>query len=241
MNAASIAHALPKGRKSGVGFVACCPAHEDSNPSLSLRDSDGQILAHCHAGCEQDAVVDALKALGLWPEREQHQARRIVRTYPYTDEHGELLYEVVRYEPKDFRPRYPDGCGGWIYRKHPRQVLYHLCEVLENPIIFVCEGERDCETLRQHGFVATTNAGGARAPWLPQYTAALAGREVLIVPDNDPPGWRRASVIARALLGAAARIRVVDLPKQVKDITEWFEAGHSECELIAMLEGVYAL
>jgi putative DNA primase/helicase len=101
--------------------------------------------------------------------------------------------------------------------------------------VFVTEGERDVETLRAHGFVATTNAGGAKAPWLATYTEALRGREVIIVPDNDSPGWQRAALIARALLGTAARVRVLDLPREHKDITDWFHAGHSDCELIAML------
>jgi 5S rRNA maturation endonuclease (ribonuclease M5) len=240
MTAAEIAQALPKGRKSGNSWLACCPAHEDHNPSLALRDDDGRVLAFCHAGCPQDAVVSALKAQGLWPEQ-AHTERRIVATYDYTDEAGELLYQVVRFEPKEFMPRYPDRAGGWIWRKHPRQVLYHLPEVLQSPIIFCVEGEKDVETLRAHGFVATTAAGGCKAPWLPTFTEALRGREIIIPPDNDAPGWKRATVIARALLGTAAKIRILDLPRQHKDITEWFNAGHSDCELIALLEVVHAV
>jgi 5S rRNA maturation endonuclease (ribonuclease M5) len=200
------------------------------------------VLVHCHAGCSQEDVIDKLKARGLWESRASMEPqRRIVAEYNYTDEHGELLYQILRFQPKDFRPRYPDGRGGWIWKKHPRQVLYHLREVLEAPILFCVEGERDVETLREQGFVATTAAGGAKAPWLPEFTAALAGREVNIIPDNDGPGWERVKVIARALLGHAARIRVLDLPRETKDISDWFAAGHSECELIAMLEGVYAV
>lgn len=41
-----------------------------------------------------------------------------------------------------------------------------------------------------------------------------------------------------ALLGSAVRVRVLELPRETKDITDWFNAGHSECELIAMLEGL---
>jgi hypothetical protein len=70
--AREIAGALHRGRKCGAGWIACCPAHEDHNPSLSLRDaSDGTVLLHCHTGCSQAAVIDALKAKGLWPERER--------------------------------------------------------------------------------------------------------------------------------------------------------------------------
>lgn len=190
----------------------------------------------CHAGCPQIAVIGALKARGLWPEHERRQGGLIVATYDYTDEHGNLLYQVVRYQPKDFKQRRPDGCGGWIWRKGARQVLYRLPEVLEAPIVFVVEGERDVETLRSQGFVATTNAGGAKAPWLQDFTESLGGREVILIPYNDAPGRARVLTIARALLGKAARLVVLEL-EGGKDITDWFARGHSETELIALVEG----
>lgn len=225
--------------------MAKCPAHDDRNPSLALTERDGKILAKCHAHCLQRDVFAALRHAGLRaPEREQFTSgsKRIVATYDYTDERGQLLFQIVRYEPKDFRPRCPDGRNGWIMKKHPRPVLYRLPEVLEAAIVFLVEGEKDVETLRSRGFVATTNAFGASQPWLPQYTAALAGREVIIVPDNDASGWQYAKRAARNLLGHAAAVVILDdIHKAgVKDISDWFGAGHSECELIALLEGVRA-
>ena len=167
MTADSIAHAL-EARRSGSCWKAKCPVHDDKNPSLSIREVDGKVLLHCHAGCAQSDAIDALKVRGIWqPEHTEYP--QIVATYDYTDERGNLLYQSVRYQPKDFRQRRPDGCGGWIWKKGARQVLYHLPEVLEAPIVFVVEGERDVETLREYGFVATTNVGGASVPWLPEY------------------------------------------------------------------------
>src|SRR5260370_22860742 len=106
MTAAEIAKNL-QGKKSGAGWVARRPAHEDHNPSLSLRDKDGRVLVHCHAGCDQRAVLKSLEARGLWPERDlepeewrQRPHRTISATYDYTDKHGCLLYQVVRYQPK---------------------------------------------------------------------------------------------------------------------------------------------
>ena len=235
MTADSIAQAL-EARRSGSSWMAKCPAHDDHNPSLSIREVDGKVLLHCHAGCAQHDVIDALKARGVWqPERTENP--RIVAEYDYTDEQGNLLYQVVRYQPKDFKQRRPDGCGGWTWRKGARQVLYHLPEVLEAPIVFVVEGERDVETLREYGFVATTNAGGAKAHWAPQFTEALKGREVILIPDNDAPGRKRVLNIARALLGKVARLVVLELEGGAKDATEWFGQGHSELELIALLDG----
>ena len=131
-------------QRSGSSWMARCPAHDDNNPSLAIREVDGKVLLHCHAGCTQRSVIDALTDRGVWrPERTENP--RIVCAYDYTDECGRLLYQVVRYEPKDFRQRRPDGCGGWVWRKGERQVLYRLPEVIEAPIVFVVEGERDVE------------------------------------------------------------------------------------------------
>ena len=236
MDAASTAHALRGGHKVGSSWVACCPAHKDRNPSLALRDSsDGRVLMHCHAGCSQAAVIAAMKHLGLWPEQEKrNERRRVVAEYPYPDEQGSLLYQILRTNPKGFFQRYPDGRGGWINRKHSRQVLYRLPEVIRAPIVLLCEGEKDVDKLREYGFVATTNAGGAKAPWLPQYTDALRGREVILIPDNDPPGRQRVLTIARALVGHAKRIIVLELPES-KDTSEWFVRGHSEVELVELI------
>ena len=108
--------------------------------------------------------------------------------------------------------------------------------MLEAPIVFVCEGEKDVETLREHGFVATTNSGGADAPWLSSYTKALWGREVILLPDRDQAGRERVERIARKLVGNVARLVILEL-EGAKDVSEWFQQGHSECELIAQLEG----
>jgi len=61
----NIARAL-KGRRSGRNWTALCPAHDDRTPSLSIAQADHKVLVHCHAGCSQQAVIDALRCRGLW-------------------------------------------------------------------------------------------------------------------------------------------------------------------------------
>jgi 5S rRNA maturation endonuclease (ribonuclease M5) len=238
MTAESLAQAL-NARRVGSGWMARCPSHDDHKPSLSIHEIDGTVLVKCHAACSQSDVIAALRARGLWEPsfKRTTKDRRIVEIYDYTDEYGGLLYQVVRYDPKDFHQRRPDGCGGWRWRKGERQVLYRLREVLVAPIVFVVEGERDVETLRSHGFVATTNAGGANAPWLTEYSETLRGRECIIIPDADTPGRQRALRIARSLIGRAANIIILELDR-AKDVTDWFQHGHSELELIALVESV---
>jgi putative DNA primase/helicase len=91
MDAETIACALG-GRKAGSGWTACCPAHEDRIPSLSIRDSnDGRVLVRCHARCEQEQVIAALRSRGLWTERgvrsySRHPASPIVDRRPGQDD-----------------------------------------------------------------------------------------------------------------------------------------------------------
>jgi hypothetical protein len=67
---------LEKVERSASGWKACCPAHGDSNPSLSVSESGGKILVHCHAGCEPQAVVDAmgLKMADLFTDDAGHNS-----------------------------------------------------------------------------------------------------------------------------------------------------------------------
>ena len=63
---------LEKFKSVGVDrYVACCPAHEDRNPSLSITESETKLLVHCFAGCTQAEVIEALSALGLWHKPSQ--------------------------------------------------------------------------------------------------------------------------------------------------------------------------
>ncbi len=65
MRAETIAKALG-GNRRGHGWAARCPAHDDRDPSLSIRNAGSKVLVHCHAGCDQRDVIAALKSRGLW-------------------------------------------------------------------------------------------------------------------------------------------------------------------------------
>lgn len=81
MNAETIAKVLG-GRKAGNSWIARCPAHDDREPSLSIhRSDDGKVLVRCHAGCDQQQVIAALRSRGLWSE---HGPRRSRHSATYT-------------------------------------------------------------------------------------------------------------------------------------------------------------
>ena len=76
MTAEAIARALG-GRKIGSVWMACCPAHQDHDPSLAITDAqDGRVLIRCHAGCDQRDVIEALRARGLWEAARRHSSGR---------------------------------------------------------------------------------------------------------------------------------------------------------------------
>jgi hypothetical protein len=214
-------------KKSGTGYIARCPAHDDHNPSLSITENAaGGVLLHCHAGCTTDAIVHAvgIELRDLMPPRPDTE-RRIVETYDYHDATGALVYQVVRFEPKDFRQRRPDGTGGWVWNlRGIDRVLYHLPDVIAaidaGDPVWIAEGEKDADTLRAEGVVATTNPQGA-GKWSPAYTSQLAGADVVIVADTDPPGRAHARTIADALNTAAGTTTAVIVePAHGKDITD---------------------
>ena len=130
---------------------------------------------------------------------------KIVATYPYVDENGALLFEVVRYEPKGFSQRRPDGNGGWLWNLDGvRRVPYNLPEVIKARTILICEGEKDCLTARASGLVATTNAGGA-GKWRTEYADWLRG--ILLVYHL---GKGERADAPDAILGSTAFFAAVD-------------------------------
>jgi 5S rRNA maturation endonuclease (ribonuclease M5) len=258
MNAAEFISRLgPEARpsKTSTGWTARCPAHDDRRASLSVTEAGDKLLIHCHAGCRIEDICAAVglsvKDLFLDAHRDGNAGGkpRIIATYDYHDESGNLLFQVVRFEPKDFRQRAPDGKGGWTWRTAGvRKVLYRLPEVIAavkagTPVL-IPEGEKDANALAGLGFCATCNAGGASRPgdrkWLPEFADVLRGANVFILPDKDEPGRRHAQNVAQSLFGQAARIAIVELPdrdgKPVKDASDWLSAGGDAAELSALLD-----
>jgi hypothetical protein len=242
MQIGDILNKLQKVKPLGRGeYAACCPAHEDKDPSLNLKQEGDRVLVKCQAGC---ATADIMSALGLgmtdlFLPSDKPSATvpaKIVATYNYEDEGGELLYQVVRLEPKSFRQRHNNGGGDWTWNMDGvRRVLYHLPDLLaEVRPVYLVEGEKDADALWTWGEVATTSPGGANN-WRPEYANSLAGKHVIVVPDKDGPGFQYAKEVIRSLEGKAQSIRVIILPgEKVKDVSDWLDQGGD----IQTLEGM---
>ena len=244
--AARIGHGTEK--HTPEGWRVLCPAHADKNPSLDIRDGrEGRTVMICRAGCEQEAV---LIAAGLdWtdlfaddpkgPDDEWTPAGRAIARYPYVDEGGKLLFEVVRAEGKRFLQRRPDPLSksGWTWKLGDvRRPLYRLPEVIDavsaGRTIFCVEGEKDADAIRKAGAVATCNPHGA-GKWRPEHTEALRDADVVVVADRDEPGYKHARGVYKALLGVASRVRLTE-PREGKDASDHLLAGYGLEALVVM-------
>jgi Protein of unknown function (DUF3987) len=179
--------------------------------------------------CDYKAAFDWLRSHGYESFLgEPPTPKKVLKEYDYTDENGARLYQTVRYEPKDFRQRRPDGNGGWIWKGPERAVPYKLPELIAsgNAPVLIAGGEKDVDNLRALRFTATCNHGG-EGKWWPELNPYFRDRRVFLLCDNDEPGEKHQQVAGAALKDVAAEIRVVRFPE--------LEAKGDVSDLIARL------
>jgi putative DNA primase/helicase len=105
--------------------------------------------------------------------------------------------------------------------------------VLAAKSVLVCEGEKDCETARGMGLVATCNSGGA-GKWRDEYAECLRGKHVAIIEDADRPGREHAQQAAASLYGKTEALKVLEMPG-AKDLSEWTERGGTRDALLELI------
>lgn len=208
-------------------IMCLCPAHADKKPSLHVQVTNDRILVSCLAGCSTESVM---QALGLSMKdlffNSNVVSKEIEAVYDYRDGNNILRYQVVRFRPKSFRHRRPNGAGDWIWNKEGVEpLLYQTPELLEaisnDNSVFIVEGEKDCQTLGKYGLVATTCSGGAKG-WRPQFSEIFYDAKVVIIPDNDDAGLEYAEGIARLIYGWAKSLKLIklDVPRG-GDVTDY--------------------
>ena len=222
--------------------------------SLSVsQGDDGRVLVHCHAGCSHDDICTALgMGVGdLFGEARKSAApakRRARRTF----ETPEAAYDAIAREVrgafvtnwsypgdvfrvarfllpdggKTYRPIHREGEGWVIGDPAGLLPLYRGDEIPGSGPVVVLEGEKCVDAAASVGLVGVTSAHGAEAAakgdWRP-----LAGRDVIILPDNDAAGAGYAEEVASILSGLTppARVKIVTLPDLPEggDIIEWLD------------------
>lgn len=229
-----------------------CFKHDDKNPSLSVFKSNGEYRHHCHAcGASGDCldligslenIADAGRKISRLKEIAGIvvESKKIACTYDYTDVEGRLVFQTVKFLPKDFKQRRPDGKGGWIYNLQGVQLIpYNLSQFIKSKYCFIVEGEKDCETLKAIGITASCNPMGA-GKWKPEYNEHFRGKRVYILPDNDKAGRDHAVMVARSLKPVAESIKVIELPglPEKGDVSDWLGQGNTKERLIELCKSI---
>ncbi len=209
----------------GTGNISAhCSAHDDNKSSLSVSEGvDGNVLIHCHAGCDFLSIIHALGLTydDVLRSKEQEQPAE----YVYQGFDGRPVMKVQRLVPKSFR-QYRLEENVWVPGLLPStpRLLYHLPEVTGAGEVWVVEGEKDADALRARGVVATCNSGGAGS-WRDSHSGPLRGKDVKIIADLDEPGRKHAETVRRRVLEAGAKSAVVIYPGAGKDASDHLEAG----------------
>lgn len=248
-------------RSSGDWWQCSCPckgnhSNDDRTPSLGLKDgADGGLVVKCQKGCQNKDIYDAIRALGInfqggssFTEKRKgprvvpirasknKSSSKIEKEYRYTSEDGEYLYSKIRLIPKSFYFS-PKGMN-------KKFVLYNLPALKkaggDSSTVYLCEGEKDAESLIALGLIATCNPEGAslgEIKWKDSYTESLRGLEVVIFADNDEAGRNQARGVAARLTGKAASVKIVEFPDlpEKGDVTDYLEK-HSKEDLLTRVD-----
>ncbi len=250
-----------QGRRVGREIKFLCPSHEDSNPSAYFNP-DKQVW-YCQACGAKGNLRNLHEALGLPWEADQIRAgidlpkgiptswfRKPARhLYDYRDTDGSLLGWVVRYQSgdeKDIIPFFKKGTdadawasgGGRKPTTLYRQELVHRHNL---NIVWIVEGEKCVDAIVKLGeAVAVTSIGGSKrahkADW-----SILAGRDVVVWPDNDNPGKHYQNTVIAMLPDDVRTVQVIH-PEEVglsgkgDDAFDWLRAhpGATYDDLLAL-------
>jgi hypothetical protein len=233
-----------------------CPFHRDEHPSMSLNLAKG--VWNCRSCNRAGGMLDFERTMmntdaeTAWAEiyritgmEAPKFSRKLVKVYDYTDVTGKVLYQKLRYEPKDFSQRQPDGKGNWWYNLHGvKKVLYQLPRLVTAKFAVIVEGEKDADSLQKvldesalKDFAVTTTFDGA-GHWKPEYAPYFTGKMVVILPDNDVKGKAHAQTVAASVKPFAAKVKLVELPQLAEkgDISDWLAVGHTVKDLMALVK-----
>lgn len=230
--------------------VVKCPFHDDRTASLSLNFRKG--VWNCFAGCGKGGLVAfEEKIKGITHTEAQERVREALNlstghsieipeaVYTYRDAGNREIFQKLRYPSKKFAIRrktetgYQSGLG-----EMEEKPLYGLEMLVRANVVFIVEGERDCDTLTEllktkisssHTYAATCNFDGA-GKWRDSYSKYFAGKMVFILPDNDEPGRKHAQMVADSVAAYAYQVRIVELNglPEKGDVSDYLEDNSIE-------------
>jgi hypothetical protein len=138
-------------------------------------------------------------------------------TWDYQSADGTLIARVYRYDPEPGRKEFrPWDVRARMWRAPDPRPLYNQPAIATARQVVLVEGEKCAQALIEQGLVATTAMNGARAPIDKTDWSPLRGKDVVIWPDRDPPGWDYAESASKACVAAGSRSVAIVVPPESK-------------------------
>jgi len=239
MNLDNISELL-NGKPSGDGILCLCPAHNDTNPSLSLSIDQEKLLWKCHAGCSQEQVRVALVERGILADNLGPKKRETA--FQYMDEKGSsVVRRVIRVDLPDGTKRiFQKFLNKGVWKTTNNNVPTAPFRYFESSLdtkeqILLVEGENCVLALEKMGYDSTTT--GSSTSWKSHHPSFFKGKKVIILPDNDQAGEKYAQIIKKDLKNVAKSVDILRLPElpQSGDIVDWIKLGGTAKRLRALI------
>lgn len=214
-----------------------------------IEDQGRYANGHANGAARSGSRTDPA---GNWLPPGVPDHARQTAAYDYREADGTVRYQVVRFDwddpanpkghSKNFRQRRPDSSKAHGYDWKVKGLIplpYRLPELLEDIAdgaeVFIVEGEKKVDMLRDLGVPATCNSGGA-GKFPDEIVSWFKGAKVTILADNDEAGREHRGLVGNKLLPVASRVRTLDLPNLPAKggIDDWLPAGGSADELYSL-------
>jgi len=200
-------------RRSGDGWSAKCPAHDDAHNSLSITEDGDRLLVCCHVGCAAEAIVAAIgmSTRDLFEDKPtaSGNSSKVIRqtAWAIKDADGHVVAQHIRLDygsgSKSFvwRRNGSKGLGGLKTADLPLYGTDRLMRAGSESDVVIVEGEKACDALLRQGFVALGTVTGAAACPSEDSLAPLLGftGRLFLWPDADGPGLKHMESVAGRL------------------------------------------
>jgi len=245
----------------GKQALGLCPFHAEKKPSFAVRLTDGAYNCKSPScgkhGTWVAGLLQAVRGLDFATAMNELEgraglSRSNIKTIPpkttgsfeYFDAVGTLAYTKERKEARDgkhFVFIHLDAAGAAQKGRGEGKpaLLYRLPEILQADTVYFTEGEKHADFLHGWNFPATSLDCGAQSRLTAEQIGQLAGKNLVILPDNDVPGRQYAENIAAAMHGKAVSIKVIPLPglPDKGDVMDWQKSrGNDKAELTRLVD-----
>jgi DNA-binding HxlR family transcriptional regulator len=221
-------HATDQGGDLIALYRAWAGYHDSSNFVLSLKEiakeffgDPVEVERSAWRSTPSEMIEEKKQKLGTKPRDDMLELGAPVAKYTYFDIRGNVIAAVVRYEPdgtresKTFRPychRTQEGVTKWVMGAPDLRPLYRLPDIALSQTVVLCEGEGCADKLAEVGIPATSAMQGAKAPIEKTDWSPLAGKTIIIWPDNDDAGFGYAKAASERLAALGCKVLGITPP-----------------------------